>query len=171
MFFSGLFATYFTLRAITPAEWPPEGSELPQLFRALAFTILLVASSGTMQMGVRALERGRLQAFRNWVLATMALGGIFVINQALEWTELIANRGGHGFSHASHAYGSVFFTMTGFHGLHVTVGVLAMFILLARSGAKRFGHKDVPSVEVVSYYWHFVDVVWVIMFCVLFFIK
>lgn len=171
MFFAGLFAAYFTLRAISPGPWPPEGTELPQLFRALSFTILLVASSGTMQMGVRALERGRLQAFRNWVLATMALGAVFVINQAFEWLELFHNRGGHGFSHASHAYGSAFFTMTGFHGFHVTMGIVAMFVLLARSGSKWFGHKDVPSVEVVSYYWHFVDVVWVIMFAVLFFVQ
>ena len=171
MFFSALFAAYFTMRAITAGAWPPVGSELPELNRALIFTIVLVFSSVTMQLAVRALERGRVNAFRNWTIATMVIGAAFVVNQGLEWFGLIENHTGEGFGPSSHAYGSAFFTMTGFHGFHVTMGVVAMFVLLARSGSKKFGRKDVPAVEVVSYYWHFVDVVWVIMFCVLFFVK
>jgi cytochrome c oxidase subunit III len=161
MFFSGLFATYFTLREISTGAWPPPDVHLP-VVRASIFTALLISSSVTMQLAVRGIARGDKVAFRRWVIVTVLLGLAFLGNQAVEWTEAE-------FSWASHAFGSLFFTMTGFHGAHVTGGVLAMGVLLARSGAKRFGKKDLPSVEVVSYYWHFVDVVWVIMFAILFF--
>ncbi len=171
MFFSALFASYFTMRAITTGEWPPEGAELPELLRAGTFTAILIASSGTMQMAVRAIARGNKSSFRWWVILTAILGLTFVVNQGLEWDELIANPHGHGFSPSSHAYGSAFFTMTGFHGFHVTMGIVAMFVLLARAGSARFGKDDLPAVEVISYYWHFVDVVWVIMFSILFFVK
>lgn len=164
MFFSGLFATYFTLREITPGEWPPHDVHLP-VVRAAIFTTLLVLSSGTMQMAVRAIAREDKVAFRRWVIATAVLGLAFLTNQAFEWSEAE-------FSVSSHPFGSLFFTMTGFHGAHVSGGIIAMAVLLGRSGARRFsGHRDLPSVEVVSYYWHFVDVVWVIMFAVLFFAR
>jgi cytochrome c oxidase subunit 3 len=164
MFFSGLFAVYFTLRSLHDGPWPPAGDHLEWQV-SLAFTILLVASSGTMQMAVRAIARNNKKAFRYWVAATMVLGVLFLFNQwALEWPHVP-------FSATSDAFGSLFFTMTGFHGAHVTGGILAMAVILARSGASRFGSEDLPSVEVVSYYWHFVDVVWVLMFGVLFFLK
>lgn len=164
MFFSALFAIYFTLRSLHVGPWPPEGDEL-HWHRALIFTLLLVSSSATMQMAVRAIAAGRKIAFRRWIWLTVALGVAFLFNQfALEWREVP-------FTPASDAFGSLFFMMTGFHGAHVSGGLFAMAVLLGRSGAKRFGSRDLPSVEVVSYYWHFVDVVWVIMFSVLFFVK
>lgn len=164
MFFSGLFAVYFTLRALHVGEWPPPGDHL-EWQQALVFTILLVLSSATMQIAVRAIAVGDVRRFRKWVGLTMVLGIAFLFNQfALEWPHVP-------FTATSDAFGSLFFTMTGFHGAHVTGGILAMAVLLARSGASRFGSRDLPSVEVVSYYWHFVDVVWVLMFGVLFFLK
>ena len=164
MFFSGLFATYFTLKEITTSVWPPDDVHL-EVERALLFTVLLVASSGTMQMAVRAIARDNKPAFRKWVAATMILGVLFVTNQlGYEWPEA-------GFTPSSHAFGSLFFTMTGFNAFHVSCGILAMAVLLGRSGVKRYGKDDLPAVEVVSYYWHFVDVVWVIMFTVLFFVQ
>ncbi len=171
MFFSALFGVYFTLQSISAGPWPPAGAHLPEIARALSFTVLLVISSGTMQMAVRAIAKGDKSAFRRWVVVTAVLGVAFLVNQGLEWQELLANHGGHGFSPSSHAYGSTFFVMTGFHGAHVTGGILAMAVLLARSGSSRFGRDDLPAVEVVSYYWHFVDVVWVLMFAVLFFAR
>jgi len=162
MFFSSLFAAYFTMRAIN-SPWPPPGSEIERL-RPLIFTLALVLSSGTVQMAVRAIARGDIMRFRRWIFATMALGVAFVGNQAIEWSTAP-------FTPASHAFGSAFFTMTGFHGFHVTAGILAMAVLLGRSGARRFGSGELPSVEVVSYYWHFVDVVWVVMFTVLFYVR
>ena len=164
MFFSALFAIYFTLRAINVGPWPPEGVDLP-IPRALIFTLLLVASSGTMQMAVRAIARNHKKNFRRWMVASAILGIAFLTNQlGFEWREAT-------FTPSSHAFGSLFFTMTGFHAAHVTGGILAMAVMLGRSGATRFGARDLPSVEVVSYYWHFVDVVWVIMFSVIFFVK
>ena len=163
MFFSGLFATYFTLRAASREPWPPEGVHLETGLAAL-FTALLVASSGTMQLGVRALERGDRNAFRRWVVVTIVLAVAFLANQGREWSEA-------SFTIGDHAFGSSFFVLTGFHGLHVTGGVVAMLVLLGRAAGPRFGKADVPAVEVVSYYWHFVDVVWIGMFATLFLLK
>ncbi len=163
MFFSGLFAAYFTLRAAAKGPWPPAGVELDVAVSG-AFTLALVASSGTMQLAVRAIAAGRLAAFRAWVVATFVLAGMFIANQAHEWLTL-------GFSVSSHAYGSSFYVMTGFHGMHVIGGMLAMVLLLGRSGSRRFGAGDLPAVEMVSYYWHFVDLVWVALWATLFLLK
>jgi cytochrome c oxidase subunit III len=163
MFFSGLFAAYFTLRAASKGPWPPAGVELDVAVSG-AFTLALVASSGTMQLAVRAIAAGRLVAFRAWVVATFVLAGVFIANQAHEWSTL-------GFSVSSHAYGSAFYVMTGFHGMHVIGGMLAMVLLLGRSGSRHFGAGDLPAVEMVSYYWHFVDLVWVALWATLFLLK
>jgi cytochrome c oxidase subunit 3 len=163
MFFSGLFAAYFTLRAATREPWPPAGVELDVPVSGF-FTVLLVLSSGTMQLGVRAVEDGRVASFRRWIVATIALGGLFLANQVHEWATL-------DFNADSHAYGSAFYVMTGFHGLHVLGGLFAMVVLLLRASDRRFDARDTPAVEVVSYYWHFVDVVWVALWATLFLLK
>ena len=163
MFFSGLFAAYFTLRAASQEPWPPEGVHLETTLAAL-FTALLVLSSGTIQLAVRALQRDDRAAFRRWVLVTVLLAVAFLANQGREWSEAT-------FGVDDHAFGSSFFVLTGFHGLHVTGGVVAMVVLLGRSASPRFGPADVPAVEVVSYYWHFVDVVWIAMFATLFLLR
>ena len=163
MFFSGLFAAYFTLRAAASGPWPPDGVELDVPVSGL-FTVLLVLSSGTMQLGARAIEGGRVAHFRRWVLVTLVLGGAFIANQAHEWATL-------DFQADSHAFGSAFYVMTGFHGLHVLGGLFVMVVLLLRATDRRFDSRDTPSVEVVSYYWHFVDVVWVALWATLFLLK
>ncbi len=163
MFFSGLFAAYFTLRATTRGDWPPAGVDLDVVTSGL-FTLALVGSSATMALAVRAIAAGQLVAFRAWLVATLALAGGFLANQAHEWSTL-------GFSVSSHAYGSAFYVMTGFHGLHVAAGMLAMVLLLGRSGSGRFGAAEAPAVEMVGYYWHFVDVVWVGLWATLFLLK
>jgi cytochrome c oxidase subunit 3 len=163
MFFSGLFAAYFTLRAAASGPWPPDGVELDIPVSGL-FTLLLVASSGTLQLGVRAVEAGRASVFRRWVVLTIVLGGTFLANQAREWATL-------DFQADSHAFGSAFYVMTGFHGLHVLGGLFAMGVLLLRAGDRRFDASETPSVEVVSYYWHFVDVVWIALWATLFLLK
>jgi cytochrome c oxidase subunit 3 len=156
MFFSGLFAAYFTLRALSTEEWPPHDVELQPLIAGV-FTLALVASSGTIQLGVRALERGDRRRFRLWVVVTLVLAAVFIANQGREYLEA------H-FTMGSHSYGSAFYITTGFHGLHVLGGMLAMVVLLGRAANPRFGASETPAVEVVSYYWHFVDVVWVGLF-------
>ncbi len=163
MFFSGLFAAYFTLRATTQGHWPPADVELNVALSGF-FTLLLVLSSVSMQLAVRAVVAARMPAFRAWLAVTLVLAGAFVANQAHEWSTL-------GFSVSSHPYGSAFYVMTGFHGMHVIAGMLAMVLLLVRAGSDRFGPGDTPAVEMVSYYWHFVDVVWVGLWATLFLIR
>lgn len=160
MFFSGLFGAYFALRAATPGDWPPPDVELDRVVSGL-FTALLVASSGTLQLGVRAMSAGRRQSLRRWLGVTALLAVAFLANQAHEWATV-------DFSISSHPFGSTFFVMTGFHGLHVAGGVVAMLVLAARASSARFDAAELPAVETVSYYWHFVDVVWVAMWSTLF---
>ena len=163
MFFSGLFAAYFTLRAAATGPWPPSGVELEVPISAL-FTGFLVLSSGSMQLAVRAIEHGRVAGFRRWVVVTLLLGSVFIANQAREWATL-------DFHVDSHAFGSAFYVMTGFHGLHVIGGLGAMLVLLLRANNPRFDAGETPSVEVVSYYWHFVDVVWIGLWATLFLLQ
>ena len=163
MFFSGLFAAYFTLRATARGPWPPEDVELQAALAGL-FTLLLLASSGTIQLGVQALEADDRRRFRRWLVVTIVLALLFLANQAREWSEAT-------FAIDSHTFGSAFFVMTGFHGLHVAGGVAAMLVLFGRARSPRFGPADVPAVEVVSFYWHFVDVVWIALFATLFLLK
>ncbi|MGH9226587.1 MAG: aa3-type cytochrome oxidase subunit III [Acidimicrobiales bacterium] len=163
MFFSGLFAAYFTLRSTARGPWPPEGVELDAATAGL-FTLALLASSGTIQLAVRALTNNDRAAFRRWLLVTAALAALFLANQGREWATAT-------FDTDSNTFGSAFYLMTGFHGLHVLGGILAMFVLVARATSPRFGPADVPAAEVVSYYWHFVDVVWIGMYTTLFLIS
>ncbi len=159
-FFGSLFAAYFTLRSATTGPWPPGDVELETTLSGVA-TLLLVASSGTMQLAVRAVASGRRERFRRLVVLTGLLAVVFLTNQAREWS--VAS-----FGPSSHAFGSAFFVMTGFHGLHVTGGVIGMAVMLGRSADPGFGAEATDAVEVLSYYWHFVDVVWLIMFATLF---
>ena len=162
MFFSGLFAAYFTLRAQN-AVWPPPGVNLDTPSATIA-TALLVLSSGTMQLGVRALEKGDRRHYLAWLATTFVLGTIFVLSQARDWAKL-------NFSIASHAYGSVFYLMTGFHGLHVVGGLVAMMVMFGRASSRRFGPTGLPAAEMLSYYWHFVDAVWIGLWATIFFIR
>ncbi|MGH9040240.1 MAG: cytochrome c oxidase subunit 3 [Acidimicrobiia bacterium] len=159
-FFGSLFAAYFTLRSLASGPWPPPDVELETAVSGLA-TLVLVASSATMQLAVRAVAAGHRDRFRALVALTALLAVFFLANQAREWS--VAT-----FSPSSHAYGSAFFVMTGFHGLHVTGGVVGMTVMLGRSARPGFGAEATEAVEVLSYYWHFVDVVWLFMFFTLF---
>ncbi len=160
MFFSGLFAAYFAIRAHNMPNWPPPGVHLDVLLSGLA-TIVLVASSGTFQMAVIALEKGNKSKARTWIVISFIMGCIFLTNQGYEWTHLP-------FSVSSNAFGSMFYLMTGFHGLHVTLGLIAMLGLLLRISGPGKDPGEVAVIQAVSYYWHFVDVVWVGLYTVLF---
>jgi cytochrome c oxidase subunit III len=167
MFFAGLFAIYFTVRAQNEGEWPPYPTELNVPY-ALAITIILVASSFTCQFGVFAAERGDVFGLRRWYLLTLAMGTIFVVGQAYEYYVLATE---HGTTLASSAYGTVFYMATGFHALHVTGGLVAFVYLLIRTKLSKFTPQQATAAIVVSYYWHFVDVVWVGLFAVIYFIR
>ena len=168
MFFAGLFAIYFTARAQNPPDlpWPPPPTHLNVPY-ALAVTIVLVASSFTCQFGVFAAERGDVFGLRRWYLLTLIMGTAFVIGQGYEYVQLVHE----GTTLASSAYGTVFYLTTGFHGLHVTGGLIAFVYLLIRTKLSKFTPQQATAAIVVSYYWHFVDVVWIGLFTVIYFIR
>lgn len=162
MFFAGLFAAYFTVRSGSP-HWPPPGVELAAGRTALA-TVVLVSSSFTMHAAVQAAKReDRRSAVRRLVLSIL-LGLVFIGNQAWEYAEAP-------FSISSHAYGSLFYLMTGFHGLHVIGGLLFMGVISGVIGGSGSRAPAGETVEVCGYYWHFVDVVWVAMFSTIYLLK
>jgi cytochrome c oxidase subunit 3 len=166
MFFAGLFAIYFTVRAQHVGEWPPPPTELDVPY-ALVVTIVLVASSFTCQLGVFAAERGDVFGLRRWYLVTLAMGTFFVVGQAYEYYNLVHE----GTTIPSSAYGTVFYLATGFHGLHVIGGLVAFVFLLIRTKLSKFTPAQATAAIVVSYYWHFVDVVWIALFSVIYFIR
>jgi cytochrome c oxidase subunit III len=167
MFFAGLFAIYFTARAQNVGEWPPAPTELDVPY-ALIVTIVLVASSFTCQFGVFAAERGDVFGLRRWYLLTLLMGAFFVAGQVNEYHTLVTH---HETTISSSAYGTVFYMATGFHGLHVTGGLIAFVYLLIRTRLSKFTPAQATAAIVVSYYWHFVDVVWIGLFAVIYFIR
>jgi cytochrome c oxidase subunit 3 len=179
MFFAALFAMYFTIRAVQgPAIWM-ESTELLSIPFAAFNTTILVLSSVTCQFGVFAAERFQnrrtgtmLQinkwGMREWFALTVLMGGFFVAGQVYEYAVLVSE----GLTLSSNAYGSVFYVTTGFHGLHVTGGLIAFLIVMVRvSKARRFTSQQATTAIVVSYYWHFVDVVWIALFSAIYLIK
>ena len=178
MFFAGLFAMYFTLRASRPDIWAENVTHL-EVPLATLNTIVLVASSVTCQFGVFKAEQlkprrtGSLLNFKEWgmiewFLLTFLMGAFFVSVQAYEYANLVSE----GMTIAASAYGSAFYITTGFHALHVTAGLVAFLFIIGRAYvAKRFGHYEATSAIVVSYYWHFVDVVWILLFFIVYFLK
>jgi cytochrome c oxidase subunit 3 len=168
MFFAALFAMYFTIRSVTGAEAWAEATHVLNVPYALFFTVILVASSVTCQLGVFAAERGDVYGLRRWFVLTFVMGAIFVGGQVNEYFTLINHEGT---SISSSPYGSVFFITTGFHGLHVIGGLFAFIIVLMRSTVGRFSPEKATSAIVVSYYWHFVDVVWIGLFAAIYIIQ
>ncbi|HUF07291.1 MAG TPA: cytochrome c oxidase subunit 3 [Candidatus Binatia bacterium] len=158
MFFGGLFATYFNARAsVGTEEWgPPPGGHL-DLPLAAVLTAILVASSFTMQFGVWAIRRGDIGKLKLWTGITLALGILFLAGQLYDYGML-------GFGIADGVYGTVFYTLTGFHGAHVFGGTVGLTIVLARAMRGQFSARNHVAVEAVSMYWHFVDVVWIGVF-------
>ena len=168
MFFAALFAMYFTIRSVSLGQdkpWPSVELDVPF---ALFNTTILVLSSVTCQMGVWAAERGQVRKLRFWYVVSFLLGAYFVGGQLWEYRNLVHE----GLTLSSDAYGSIFYLATGFHGLHVTGGLVAFLFMLGRTyAAKRFTHEQATSAIVVSYYWHFVDVVWIGLFATIYIIN
>jgi len=176
MFFAGLFAIYFTLRSTSPELWETNTALLDIPF-ALINTTILVLSSVTAQFGVFAAERLQPRAtgwkptqwgMIEWFFLTYAMGAVFVAGQVYEYAILVSE----GLALNSDAYGSAFYLTTGFHGLHVTGGLIAFLLVIGRAYAVRvFTHREATSAIVVSYYWHFVDVVWIGLFLVIYVLR
>ena len=137
----------------------------------LAFTsissFVLLMSSLTMVLAVSAIQRGDHRALRTWLATTALLGSVFIAGQVYEFKEFL--NAGYGFTH-SPAW-SAFFALTGFHGVHVTLGIIMLLSTIGLSLSGRIGNAQAESVEIVGLYWHFVDVIWVIIFTVVYLIK
>ena len=165
MFFGGLFATYFNARATTTGTWgPPEGAHELDLPLAAVLTAILVASSFTMQFGVWAIRRGDTGKLKMWTAITLGLGILFLAGQLYDYSQL-------GFGIADGVFGTVFYTLTGFHGAHVFGGAVGLTIVLARALRGQFSARNHVAVEAVSMYWHFVDVVWIGVFSTIYLLR
>ena len=178
MFFAALFASYFTIRSVSPELWAQNTALLNIPFAAVN-TLILVLSSVTCQLGVFAAERGQVGrlgsvlnvgkwGLREWFVLTYVMGAVFIAGQATEYAALMEE----GVTIPASAYGTMFYLTTGFHGLHVTGGLVAFLFVLGRTfAARRFTHEQAVSAIVVSYYWHFVDVVWIALFATIYLVK
>jgi cytochrome c oxidase subunit 3 len=179
MFFAALFAMYFTTRAVQGPEIWAEATHILNIPFAVLNTTVLVLSSVTCQFGVFAAERYQARrtgsllkisgwGMREWFSLTILMGAFFIAGQIYEYAALVSE----GLTLSSNAYGSVFYMTTGFHGLHVTGGLIAFLIVLLRvAKARRFTQSQATTAIVVSYYWHFVDVVWIALFSAIYLIK
>ena len=178
MFFAGLFAMYFTLRANVPEVWAENLHHLNLPF-ALTNTLILVISSVWCQLGVWKAEAGQVArtgglfefskwGMREWYVLTFIFGSIFIGGQVFEYAELVS----HGVTLQSDSYGSVFYLTTGFHGIHVTGGLIAFLLIIGRTfTTRRYTHAQATGAVVTSYYWHFVDVVWIALFAVIYLLR
>jgi cytochrome c oxidase subunit 3 len=166
MFFAALFAMYFSIRAAAPAQWAKH-TEVLKIPYATVFTVILVLSSVTCQLGVFAAEKGDVHRLRRWFSVTFVMGLIFVLGQMNEYRTLIHE----GIKINVDGYGSMFYLTTGFHALHVTGGLLAFIIFMVRTTMGRFTPAQATSAIVVSYYWHFVDVVWIALYAMIYWLR
>lgn len=164
MFFGSLIMTYMVYRGkATGGPTPQEIWNIP--YTSVSAAILLI-SSLAMVLALNALQRGSLWGFRAWLLATAGLGMLFLGGQYYEFTSFYHE----GLSLHSSLFGSTFFVLTGFHGTHVGIGVIWLLSLVAFSFTGHFGLDNYDRAEVAGLYWHFVDIVWIIIFTLIYLI-
>jgi cytochrome c oxidase subunit III len=165
MFFAGLFAAYFNVRANAPV-WPP--LEFHDKLHILPLvgpaTVLLIISSFTCQVGVWAIRRNDRKGLTRAIAITVVLGAVFLVMQAIDYSLLY----GEDVRLDSGPFGTTYYTLTGFHGAHVLGGVLMLSVVLYRSMSGQFSSRHHDMVEATSMYWHFVDVVWILLFSTLY---
>ena len=178
MFFAGLFAIYFQLRSVSAPLWAEQTEKLNVPFSTLN-TIILVVSSVWCQIGVMKAERGQAArtgtlaqigswGMREWYVVTYLFGAIFIAGQVYEYASLVSEH----VTLYSDRWASIFYMATGFHGLHVTGGLLAFLLIIGRTfTTRRYTHRQAVGAVVTSYYWHFVDVVWIALFFVIYVLK
>jgi len=164
MFFAGLIGAYIVLRS-GASEWPVL-SEILNVPLVAGNTFILIVSSVTMVRAFAAIEDGNPQGMRRMLIATAALGTIFLSIQAVEWSALLSE----GTTPSTSVFGSIFFTLTGFHGLHVLGGVLTLVVVIVKAFRGAFTQASHGGVELMGLYWHFVDVVWIFLFTILYLI-
>lgn len=160
LMFAGFFAVYLVYRS-TIAEWPPEGTEVELLLPAVN-TVILVASSFVIHLGDDAIKKGDVAGLRKWYIITAIMGAVFLAGQVYEYANL-------GYGLRTNLFSNCFYLTTGFHGLHVFIGLLLILGVLWRS--RRPGHYGAEKhvgVEMAEIYWHFVDIVWIVLFTLIY---
>ncbi len=161
MLFGAFFAVYFVIRSESPG-WPPaEGVERPELLLPGLNTLLLVSSSVTMQWAVRSARGGDQRRTLRWLGLTLLFGTVFLAIQAYEFAT-------NGFGLSAGTFGSTFYILTGFHGAHVLAGLILIGVVANRARLGLVSAEHHTAVEGTSYYWHFVDVVWIFLFSTLY---
>jgi cytochrome c oxidase subunit 3 len=161
--FGALFTVYFSFKGLSGGHWPDAEVELP-LLRTLVFSLFLFGSSYTIHKAEGNLKRGHHGQFRAWWLATILLGLVFLGGQVYEYAGLIGE--GHGLG--SSQFMSAFFLLTGTHGLHVFGGLCALAVVHVRASKGQFDAERHAFPQAASIYWHFVDLVWVIVYSVVY---
>lgn len=160
--FACLIASYFYL-ASGSSSWPPPGIEPPHLFLPIVMMVVLLSSSAVLAWGERGIRAGNAPRLRLGIVVSMLLGLGFLAMQLVEYREKL----GH-FVPQTHAYGSLFYTITGFHGAHVTLGLLMLAFTALRAFRGHFSPLRHQGVSNVALYWHFVDGVWVVIVATLY---
>ena len=157
MLFGSFFTIYFFVRVVNNApEWPPAPFKLP-VFVAGVNTIILVTSSFTIHWALQGIKRGNRAALKGGLVLTIALGLTFLLTQAREYSRI-------GFAPHDGAFGSVFFGLTGLHGAHVFVGLTILTFVMIRAFRGHFTPDHHHGVEIAGIYWHFVDVMWIVVY-------
>jgi cytochrome c oxidase subunit III len=157
MLFGSFFTAYFFVRVVNDApQWPPEGFHLP-VYVAGVNTVILLTSSFTMHWALQAIKRGNRAGLKAGLVLTLALGLVFLLTQAREYSRI-------GFAPHDEAFGSVFYGLTGLHGAHVFVGLTILTFATIRAFRGHFTPEDHRGVEIPGIYWHFVDVMWIVVY-------
>ncbi len=160
LMFGGLFATYLMFM-VTKTSWPPEGTEV-ELFLPTINTIILVSSSFVIHFGTKAIKENDEAGLKQWFWVTAAMGAVFLGGQVYEYATL-------GYGLTTNLFANCFYLMTGFHGLHVLIGILLILGVIWR--ARHQGHYSASAhvgVEMAEIYWHFVDIIWIILFSLIY---
>jgi heme/copper-type cytochrome/quinol oxidase subunit 3 len=164
LLFGSLISTYLLLRhRSVGGPTPDDVFDIP--FTSVSSFVLLM-SSLTMALAVASITRGDVQRNRAWLATTAMLGGVFIGGQVYEFTTFYRE----GLGYTTNIFGSAFYTLTGFHGIHVSVGIVMLMSLLVMSLRGNLGPDKAEAVEIVGLYWHFVDIVWIVIFTVVYLI-
>jgi heme/copper-type cytochrome/quinol oxidase subunit 3 len=164
LLFGSLISTYLLLRhRSVGGPTPDDVFDIP--FTSVSSFVLLM-SSLTMALAVASITRGDVQRNRAWLATTAMLGGVFIGGQVYEFTTFYRE----GLGYTTNIFGSAFYTLTGFHGIHVSVGIVMLMSLLVMSLRGNLGPEKAEAVEIVGLYWHFVDIVWIVIFTVVYLI-
>ena len=156
MLFGSFFTAYFFVRVVNGYPWPPEGDDLPK-FVAGVNTVILITSSFTMHWSLQAIKRGNRAGMQAGLVLTVALGLTFLLTQIREYSRV-------GFSPQDGAFGSTFYGLTGLHGAHVFVGLTILTFTTIRAFRGHFTPENHRGVEIPGIYWHFVDVMWIVVY-------